>query len=74
MVHWKKPVAGLVKLNVDAAVRPVMESFGVIGAIVRDSDGTILACLSKPVYNRVSPHLAECVAPQDGLEFEIQMA
>lgn len=55
-------------------MRPGMESFGVIGAIVRDSDGTILACLSRPVYNRVSPHLAECVALREGLEFEIQMA
>lgn len=43
---WLKPPADTLKLNVNAAWGPREGSIG-IGAVIRNSDGVVLACLSR---------------------------
>ncbi|GMN19645.1 hypothetical protein TIFTF001_046975 [Ficus carica] len=56
------------KLNVDAVVRSDSGFFGV-GAIIRDAQGVVRACLAKKILEAHSPFVAECQASREGLEF-----
>ena len=64
---WHKPTIGL-KLNMDAACRPGAEFIGV-GACTRDSEGIVLACLARRMFDTFSLHLAEGLALREGLAF-----
>ena len=39
-----------------------------MGAVIRDSNGLVVACLAKLVAGLFSPHRAECLALRAGLE------
>ncbi|KAL5748495.1 hypothetical protein ACOSP7_025537 [Xanthoceras sorbifolium] len=63
---WLPPSPGCVKLNIDAAVVPGADFFGV-GAVFRDSNGKVLVSLSKPLRGCVSAELGEFLALREGL-------
>lgn len=64
----KPPHVGHLKVNVDAEVGTV-KGFISVGAVVRDSGGLVVACLSKRLIGNFSPHVAECLALREWLEF-----
>lgn len=63
---WRRPQAGVVKINVDAAVSKAMSTVG-IGVIARDEFGLILGILVKTYEGLTSPQIAEALAIRDGL-------
>lgn len=66
--RWKVPDAGCLKLNVDAGLR-VGGCFAGAGGVVRDLNGTVIACFAKKLVGSFSPYVAECLALREGLEF-----
>ncbi|KAK6122599.1 hypothetical protein DH2020_043656 [Rehmannia glutinosa] len=64
---WIRPNRGELKLNVDAAIRPGFSMIGV-GAVIRDEEGRVIACLAKPVSGSFDPLHAEIIAIREGLE------
>ena len=60
-IRWKKPTCGSLKLNVDASVRIGKEEVG-IRAIIRDSEGMVVAGFARRVTGFFSPHIAKCLA------------
>ncbi|GMN60070.1 hypothetical protein TIFTF001_029170 [Ficus carica] len=56
------------KLNVDAAISKNY-NFAGIGAVIRDSSGALVACFLPTVQGFFSPHIAECLALREGLQF-----
>ncbi|GMN50849.1 hypothetical protein TIFTF001_020005 [Ficus carica] len=67
-VRWSPPPGEDLKLNVDAVVRSDSGFFGV-GAIIRDAQGVVRACLAKRILEAHSPFVVECLALREGLEF-----
>ncbi|GMN71738.1 hypothetical protein TIFTF001_055958 [Ficus carica] len=67
---WKKPTGGSLKLNVDTLVRMGNDEVG-IGAIIRDSEGMVVAGFGRRVTGFFSPHIAECLALREGLSFDL---
>lgn len=65
---WKPPCSGLVKINVDAAIRDEMD-FIRIGVVVRDEIGTLLGAMARRVFGRFSPFLRECIVVREGAFF-----
>ncbi|KAM6566407.1 hypothetical protein CsatA_025535 [Cannabis sativa] len=59
--NWSNPPYGQLKLNVDAAIDESSRTIG-IGAILRNSNGDIVACFSKPMFGNFSVLQAECMA------------
>ncbi|XP_062088559.1 uncharacterized protein LOC133795126 [Humulus lupulus] len=59
---WEYPLLNQYKLNVDASIDEVSNSIG-IGAILQNSNGDGVACLSKPLFG-LSVHVVEtdCLA------------
>ncbi|GMN36179.1 hypothetical protein TIFTF001_005799 [Ficus carica] len=66
--RWKVPAAGCLKLNDDAGLI-VGGSFAGAGGVVRDLNGTVIACFAKKLVGSFSPYVAECLAFREGLEF-----
>ncbi|KAG4965518.1 hypothetical protein JHK85_040493 [Glycine max] len=60
IIKWSKPIQGLIKANVDAAVRK--NSGTGFCAIYRDHDGEVLAAASLFVETLYDPHVAETLA------------
>ncbi|GMN68400.1 hypothetical protein TIFTF001_037459 [Ficus carica] len=66
--QWQPPSLGHLKLNVDAGCREECGFVGV-GAVVRDSDGVVIACLARKLVGSFPPLTAEFLALREGLEF-----
>ncbi|KAL5770295.1 hypothetical protein ACOSP7_014449 [Xanthoceras sorbifolium] len=63
---WSYPPTGENKLNSDASVRPGSGFIGV-GAIIRNDTGSVIATLSKPIYDDFSMEACELLALREGL-------
>ncbi|KAF7838731.1 putative ribonuclease H protein [Senna tora] len=63
---WVKPVAPCFKLNCDAAVRGGIG--GLIGGVVRDCEGVVLAAFTEPVLRIEDILRLEAMAIQKGVE------
>jgi hypothetical protein len=64
---WQKPPEGLIKVNWDEAVDGGRKVIG-MGAIVRDSDGTVLAMMCDTMLFVQDPVLAEALAARRAIE------
>ncbi|KAL5775706.1 hypothetical protein ACOSP7_013263 [Xanthoceras sorbifolium] len=60
------PPAGSLKLNTDAAVKPGCSVLG-SGAVVRDSQGKVVAASAKPLFGFFPTELGEMLALREGL-------
>ncbi|KAL5738018.1 hypothetical protein ACOSP7_030779 [Xanthoceras sorbifolium] len=63
---WSPPPAGSLKLNSDAAVKPGCSMMG-SGAVVRDSQGKVVAASAKPLLGFFPTELGELLALREGL-------
>ncbi|KAL5836959.1 hypothetical protein ACOSQ3_014128 [Xanthoceras sorbifolium] len=63
---WSPPPAGSLKLNTDAAVTPGCSVMG-SGAVVRDSQGKVVAASAKPILGFFPAELGELLALREGL-------
>ncbi|KAL5790036.1 hypothetical protein ACOSQ2_004924 [Xanthoceras sorbifolium] len=63
---WSPPPAGSLKLNSDAAVKPGCSVMG-SGAVVRDSQGKVVAASAKPLLGFFPAELGELLALREGL-------
>ncbi|KAL5806555.1 hypothetical protein ACOSQ4_029288 [Xanthoceras sorbifolium] len=63
---WSPPPAGSLKLNTDAAVSPGCSVMG-SGAVVRDSQGKVVAASAKPLLGFFPAELGELLALREGL-------
>ncbi|KAL5783938.1 hypothetical protein ACOSQ2_006330 [Xanthoceras sorbifolium] len=63
---WSPPPAGSLKLNSDAAVSPGYFVMG-SGAVVRDSQGKVVAASAKPLLGFFPAELGELLALREGL-------
>lgn len=70
--HWSPPQFGVIKVNVDAAVYPLMDHFGV-GVVGRDNSGTLFCAEGKYLRGSFSPLLAELIVTQVGISRAISM-
>lgn len=59
-------MVGIVKINVDAALNPVMEFIGV-GKVARNDRGVVRRALSRRIFGSFSPHVGECLAVREGV-------
>uniref|UniRef100_A0A803QQJ1 Reverse transcriptase domain-containing protein n=1 Tax=Cannabis sativa TaxID=3483 RepID=A0A803QQJ1_CANSA len=69
---WKPPLAGKLKLNVDATVLSSHNKMG-YGALIRDSRGEVLAALSKPATCNFKPQEMEAKAMFHALQWARQL-
>ncbi|KAL5555671.1 hypothetical protein UlMin_037907 [Ulmus minor] len=69
---WEAPVLGTVKINTDAAWCSQKKKFG-LGAVIRDSTGSVLASIATPVYAPVTVAVAEGWALERGATLARQM-
>ncbi|KAL5753791.1 hypothetical protein ACOSP7_022011 [Xanthoceras sorbifolium] len=63
---WSPPPAGSLKLNIDAAVKSGFSVMG-SGAVVRDSQGKVVAASAKPLLGFFPAELGELLALREGL-------
>ncbi|KAL5794824.1 hypothetical protein ACOSP7_003418 [Xanthoceras sorbifolium] len=63
---WSPPPAGSLKFNTDAAVKPGSSVMG-SGAVVRDSQGKVVAASAKPLLGFFPAELGELLALREGL-------
>ncbi|KAL5767157.1 hypothetical protein ACOSQ2_013940 [Xanthoceras sorbifolium] len=63
---WSPPPAGSLKLNTDAAVKSGFSVMG-SGAVVRDSQGKVVAASAKPLLGFFPAELGELLALREGL-------
>ncbi|KAL5807728.1 hypothetical protein ACOSQ3_028419 [Xanthoceras sorbifolium] len=63
---WSPPPAGSLKLNTDTAVKPGCSVMG-SGAVVRDSQGKVVAASAKPLLRFFPAELGELLALREGL-------
>ncbi|KAL5784031.1 hypothetical protein ACOSQ2_006423 [Xanthoceras sorbifolium] len=63
---WLPPPAGSLKLNTDAAVKSGFSVMG-SGAVVRDSQGKVVAASAKPLLGFFPAELGELLALREGL-------
>ncbi|KAL5578525.1 hypothetical protein UlMin_020224 [Ulmus minor] len=69
---WEAPVLGTVKVNTDAAWCSQKKKFG-LGAVIRDSTGSVLVSIATPVYAPVTVAVAEGWALERGATLARQM-
>ncbi|KAL5784703.1 hypothetical protein ACOSQ2_007095 [Xanthoceras sorbifolium] len=69
--HWKAPIEGWYKLNVDASLNNAACFVG-LGAVVRDCHGIFMAGLSRKLSGLVSIEIAEAAAILNGLHLAIE--
>ncbi|KAL5836709.1 hypothetical protein ACOSQ3_013878 [Xanthoceras sorbifolium] len=62
---WSPPPAGSLKLNTDAAVKSGFSVMG-SGALVRDSQGKVVAASAKPLLGFFPAELSELLALREG--------
>ena len=65
---WERPVDGMLKLNVDAALFLAKGLVGV-GCVLRDSTGSFIAAKATTVNLQVQPHEAEAVGVREALSW-----
>lgn len=58
------PPPGLIKINVDASVRPYLLSFGV-NIVAGDEHGVVVAAKSASIKGKFPPYLAEMYVVQE---------
>lgn len=66
--RWSRPRQGQLNLNADVGCRRGC-NFISVGAAVRDFAGVVVARLAKKLKGFFSPHIVECLALREGLEF-----
>ncbi|KAK8564521.1 hypothetical protein V6N12_036644 [Hibiscus sabdariffa] len=69
---WRKPIAGMVKINVDGAYSPTSRH-ATVRIVARDDDGMVLAGLAKRLEGIQNAGLAEAAAFHEGIQLEIDM-
>ncbi|XP_030498069.2 uncharacterized protein LOC115713727 [Cannabis sativa] len=69
---WTPPTGLNLKLNVDAALDANRNIIGV-GAVVRNSDGHVLAAMAKPIVGNFASHIMEAQAMFHSLNWVIQL-
>ncbi|KAL5577770.1 hypothetical protein UlMin_019469 [Ulmus minor] len=69
---WEAPVMGTIKVNTDAAWCNQKKKFG-LGAVIRDSAGSVLASVATPVYAPVTVAVAEGWALERGATLARQL-
>ncbi|KAL5735902.1 hypothetical protein ACOSQ2_030690 [Xanthoceras sorbifolium] len=69
---WSPPPAGSLKLNTDAAVKPGLSVMG-SGAVVRDSQGKVVAASAKPLLGFFPAELGELLALREGLLLAMEL-
>ncbi|PON62031.1 Ribonuclease H-like domain containing protein, partial [Trema orientale] len=72
-LNWEAPPLAQLKFNVDAAVNSTTGCIG-IGAVIRDSKGTVCGALSTKIKGYLSAYIAECFALCAGLRFALSQA
>ena len=63
---WKPPSVDFVKINVDGAVFPDENKFG-IGVVIRNHEGQVLASQSLKLHQAYSPGLIEDIVVYSGI-------
>jgi ribonuclease HI len=71
-LNWKKPLKGMVKLNVDASFFEVTAS-GATGAVLRDDRGMFIGASSQVLVQVLDAESAEALALHHGLLFAMKM-
>ncbi|KAL5577239.1 hypothetical protein UlMin_018938 [Ulmus minor] len=69
---WEAPVMSTIKVNTDAAWCSQKKKFG-LGAVIRDSAGSVLASVATPVYAPVTVAVAEGWALERGATLARQL-
>ncbi|KAF7807807.1 putative ribonuclease H protein At1g65750 family [Senna tora] len=70
-LRWEKPKEGMVKLNTDAGT--LADGGGVIGGIVRDSDGICVVAFTERVAMVCNPTVLEAEAIRRGMEVALRL-
>ncbi|KAL5764399.1 hypothetical protein ACOSP7_016762 [Xanthoceras sorbifolium] len=60
-IDWVPPLAGLLKMNIDATLRKGQAAIGV-GVVIRDEKGMVVAALSRPYVVRFFAETGQLVA------------
>uniref|UniRef100_A0A803PRY6 Reverse transcriptase domain-containing protein n=1 Tax=Cannabis sativa TaxID=3483 RepID=A0A803PRY6_CANSA len=72
LMPWTPPPLGMLKMNVDAVVDSSQKITG-IGALIRSSNGEVVAAISKPVLGCFASHEMEAIAMFHCLNWAIQL-
>uniref|UniRef100_A0A803NVU4 Uncharacterized protein n=1 Tax=Cannabis sativa TaxID=3483 RepID=A0A803NVU4_CANSA len=72
LMPWTPPPLGMLKMNVDAALDSTGKITG-IGALIRSSNGEVVAAISKPVLGCYASHEMEAIAMFHCLNWAIQL-
>ncbi|XP_060963954.1 uncharacterized protein LOC115715819 [Cannabis sativa] len=72
LMPWTPPPLGMLKMNVDAAVDSTRKITG-IGALIRSSNGEVVAAISKPILGCYASHEMEAIAMFHCLNWAIQL-
>uniref|UniRef100_A0A803PNH7 Reverse transcriptase domain-containing protein n=1 Tax=Cannabis sativa TaxID=3483 RepID=A0A803PNH7_CANSA len=69
---WTPPPLGMLKMNVDAAVDSTRKITG-MGALIRNSNGAVVAAISQPILGCYASHEMEALAMFHCLNWAIQL-
>ncbi|CAB4286719.1 unnamed protein product [Prunus armeniaca] len=67
VVNWERPPAQFVKINVDGTLK-TYDSVRVLGVVIRDERGELIAAAAKPVCGMFTPNVTELFAIRFGLQ------
>ena len=70
--RWLPPTAGSVKMNYDGAMFRESDNAG-IGVVIRDSEGQVLATLSKQLVKPPSMEILELLAARQAVKFTAEL-